>query len=66
MGRLFTMYAIISMYTEILLYIRVTHIWWMESNPDDHLLKVLAFLFFHLESNQVTVLWNVSKQNKKD
>ena len=49
------MYKIISMYTEILFYSRVTHICWMENNPDGHLLKILAWLFLYLESNQVIV-----------
>ena len=51
-----------SMYTEILSYIRVTHICWMENNPDGHLLKVLVCLFLYLESNQVITLKKVSKR----
>ena len=31
----FSMYTIISMYTEILSYSRATNICWMEKNPDD-------------------------------
>ena len=54
-----------SMYTEILSYIRVTHICWMENNPDGHLLKVVVCLFLYLESNQVITLKKVSKRNKK-
>ena len=38
----------------------------MENNPDGHLLKVLVCLFLYLESNQVIILWKVSKRNKKD
>ena len=60
------MYTIISMYTEILSYSRATHICWMENNTDGHLLKVLVCLFLYLESNQVIILWKVSKRNKKD
>ena len=66
MGRPFSMYAIISMYTEILSYSRATHIYWMENNSDGHLLKVLVCLFLYLESNQVIILWKVSKRNSKD
>ena len=60
------MYTISSMYTEILFYSRVTHICWMENNPDAQLLKVLVCLFLYLKSNKVIVLWKVSKRNKKD
>ena len=66
MGRPFSMYTVISMYTEILSYGRATHIYWMENNPDGHLLKVLVFLFLYLESNQVIILWKVSKRNRKE
>ena len=66
MDHSFSMYTIISMYTEILSYSRATHICWMESNPDGHLLKVLVCLFLYLKYNQVTVLWKVSKRSKKD
>ena len=38
----------------------------MENNPDGHLLKVLVCLFFCLKSNQVIILWQVFKRNKKD
>ena len=31
-----------------------------------NLLKVLVCLFFYFESNQVILLWKVSKKNKKD
>ena len=34
MGCPFSMYTIISMYTEILSYSRATNICWMENNPD--------------------------------
>ena len=57
-----SMYTIISMYTEILSY----SICWMENNPDGNLFKVLVCLFLYLESNQVIILWKVSKQNKKN
>ena len=57
MGRSFSMYTIISMYTETLFYIRATYNCWMENNPDGHLLKVLVCLFFYLVFNQVIVLW---------
>ena len=60
------MYTISSMYTEILFYSRVTHICWMENNPDAQLLKALVCLFLYLKSNKVIVLWKVSKRNKKD
>ena len=66
MGGPFSMYTIINMYTGILSSSRVTHIYWMENNPDGHLLKVLVFLFLYLESNQVIILWKVSKRNRKD
>ena len=36
------MYAIISMYTEILFSVD-THICWMENNPDGHLLDGFRF-----------------------
>ena len=65
MSRPFNMYTIISMNTEILVYSRATHIYLMENNPDGQLLKVV-YLFLYLESNQVIVLWKVSKRNKKD
>ena len=65
MSRPFNMYTIISMNTEILVYSRATHIYLMENNPDGQLLKVV-YLFLYLESNQVIVLWNVSKRNEKD
>ena len=42
MGRPFSMYTIIYMYTEILSYNRAIDICWMENNPDGHLLKVLV------------------------
>ena len=51
MDRPFNMYLIISMYTEILFYSRATHIYWMQNNPDGHLLKVLFCLFLYLESD---------------
>ena len=38
----------------------------MEYNPDGHLLKAFVCLFLYLESNQVIILWKVSKRNKKD
>ena len=39
----------------------------MENNPDGDLLKVFfVCLFLYLESNQVIILWKVSKRNKKD
>ena len=40
----------------------------MENNPVGHLLKVLVFLFllYLEESDQVNVLWKMSKRNKKD
>ena len=50
MGRPFNIYTIISMYTEILFYIRATDICWMENNPDGHLLKVVVCLFLYLKS----------------
>ena len=65
MSRPFNMYTIISMNTEILVYSRATHIYLMENNPDGQLLKVV-YLFLYLESNQVIVLWKVSKRNEKD
>ena len=66
MGRPFSMWTIIGLYTEILSYSRASYICWMENNPDGHLLKVFVFLFLYLESNQVIILWKVSKRNKKD
>ena len=66
MDRPFSMYTIISMYTEILSYSRATHICWLESKSDGHLLKFLVCLFLYLEYNQTTVLWKVSKRNKED
>ena len=42
-----------------------THIYWMENNPDGHLLKVLACLLLYLESDQVIILWKVLKRIKK-
>ena len=65
MSRPFNMYTIISMNTEILVYSRATQIYLMENNPDGQLLKVV-YLFLYLESNQVIVLWKVSKRNEKD
>ena len=125
MGCPLSIYAIISMYTEILFYSRVTNIYWMENNPDGkrafsssllhatvtrnrlpffkissnlvhfcpnvqifcpfltffclssgkshacpyflekalgNLLKVLVCLFLYFESNQVILLWQVSKK----
>ena len=53
MGRPFNMYTVISMYTEILFYIRATDIWWIENNPGGHLLKVVVCLFLYLNSKQV-------------
>ena len=38
----------------------------MQDNPDGHLLKVFVCLFLYLQSNQVIILWKVSKKNKKD
>ena len=38
----------------------------MENNPDGHLLKLFVGLLLYLESNQVIILWKVSKRNKKD
>ena len=38
----------------------------MENKSDDYLLKILVCLFLYLESNQVIILWKVSKRNKKD
>ena len=38
----------------------------MENNSDGQLLKVFICLFLYLESNQVIILWKVSKKNKKD
>ena len=66
MGRPFSMWTIIGLYTEILSYSRASYICWMENNPDGHLLKVFVFLLLYLESNQVIILWKVSKRNKKD
>ena len=43
MGHQFKMYTIISVYTEILFLSRVTHICWMENNPDGHLLNGFSF-----------------------
>ena len=34
----------------------------MEKNPGGPLLKVLVCLFLYLESNQVIILWRVSKK----
>ena len=65
-GRPFNIWKIISMYTEMLLQSRATHICRMEKNPDGHLLKVLVRLFLYLESNQVITVWKVSKRYKKD
>ena len=65
MGRPFSMYAIINMYTEILSSSRATHIYWMENNTDDHLLEVPVCLFLYVESNQVITLWTVSQRNRK-
>ena len=66
MVRSFNMYTISSMYTEILCYSRATHICWTANNRDGHQLKVLVCLFLYLESNQVIILWKVSKRSKKD
>ena len=38
----------------------------MVNNPDRHLLKAFGCLLLYLESNQVIILWKVSKRNKKD
>ena len=65
MGRPFSMYTIINMYTEILSSSRETHIYWMENNTDDHLLEVPVCLSLHAESNQVIILRTVSKRNRK-
>ena len=54
------------MHAEILSSSLATHICWMENNnADGRLLKVFVCLFLHLESNQVIILWKVSKRNKK-
>ena len=68
LGRPFNMCIIINIHAEILFHSRVTHICWMENNPVGHLLKVLVFLFllYLEESDQVNVLWKMSKRNKKD
>ena len=52
----FNMYTIISMSTKILFYSTVIHIYWMENNPDGHLLKILACLLLYWSSNQVNIL----------
>ena len=66
MGRPFTIYIIISMYTAILSYSRETHIFWIKNNNDGHMLKILLCLFLYLETNQVINFWKVSKRYKKD
>ena len=43
MGHPFNMYTNSSMYTEILFQSRVTHICWMNNNPDGHMLMDLGF-----------------------
>ena len=61
----FNKYTIISMYTDILLWSRATHIRWMKNNPDGNP-EVLLCLFLYLESNQVIILLKVPKGSKKD
>ena len=68
MGCLFSMYIIISMYTEILSYCRANNIWWMENNPDrkrvfsSSLLRAIVarshLLFFKIFSNLVNFCLN--------
>ena len=53
MGRPFSMWTIIGLYTEILSYSRASYICWMENNPDGHLLKVFVFfvLVFRIQTS---------------
>ena len=64
MGRPFNMYTIIRIYTEILFYSRVTHICWMENNPDGHLLKVLVCLFVFIFGTQPSYCFVESVQKE--
>ena len=64
MCRLFNMYTIISMYTEILFYSRPTHICWMENNRWSPVKS--SCLFVLVFRKYCSCMWKVSKRNKKD
>ena len=68
MGCLFSMYTPVNKYMVILSYSsRATNNCLMVTcNPNGDLLNVLDCLLLYLESNQVNVLWKLSKNNKTD